>query len=121
MGAAVACPGRRVLLLQADGSGLYSVQALWTQAREQLDVVTVVCANSKYNILKLELAIQRVPGAGAASRALTDLGQPAVDWVALATGFGVRAVRARTVGELADELKAALGRAGPSLIEAALP
>ena len=60
VGAAVAAPGRRVINLQADGSGLYAAQALWTQARERLDVVTVVCANATYAILKLELAMQRV-------------------------------------------------------------
>ena len=63
LGAALACPGRRVICLQADGSGLYSVQALWSMARERADVVTLICANGAYNILKLELALQRVAGA----------------------------------------------------------
>lgn len=84
-------------------------------------MVVVVCANSKYNILKLELAIQRVGAPGAASRALTDLSGPAIDWVALATGFGVRAARVATVGALADEFTQALARKGPTLIEAVLP
>jgi acetolactate synthase-1/2/3 large subunit len=64
VGAAVACPDRRVINIQADGSGLYSPQALWTQARERLDVVTVVCSNRVYAILKLELAMQRVGAPG---------------------------------------------------------
>jgi acetolactate synthase-1/2/3 large subunit len=124
VGAAVACPTRRVINFQADGSGLYSAQALWTQAREQLDVVTIICANNKYNILRIELALQRVNCTASAGvgRSLTDLGQPSVDWVSLAKGFGVaNATRATTVGELADQLAAALARKGPSLIEACLP
>ena len=123
VGAAVACPGRRVISLQADGSGLYSPQALWTQAREALDVVTVICANGTYNILKLETALQRCAvggGSGVVARALTDIDAPAVDWCKLAEGFGVPATRATTVGELTAQLAAALARRGPSLIEAAL-
>jgi acetolactate synthase-1/2/3 large subunit len=123
VGAAIACPHRRVINLQADGSGLYSAQALWTQARERLNVVTLVCANHKYNILKIELALQRVPVAsGAVTRSLTDLGEPKIDWVALAKGFGVpHAVRVATVGALVDELEAALKQEGPTLIEVMLP
>ena len=122
VGAAVACPSRRVVNIQADGSGLYSVQALWTQARERLSVVTVVCANNKYNILKIEQGIQRTGASGQVARALTDLSDPRIDWVALGRGFGVaHAVRVSTVGALADEFGAALGRAGPTLIEATLP
>ncbi len=128
LGAAVACPGRRVINLQADGSGMYSLQALWTQARERCDVITVVCANARYAILKLELALQRVSTAPAssaakaapASRALTDLSAPAIDWVALAQGMGVHAVKAATVGELEAALTQALARSGPTLIEALL-
>jgi acetolactate synthase-1/2/3 large subunit len=122
VGAAVACPTRQVINLQADGSGLYSVQALWTQARERLNVVTVVCANSKYNILKIEVALQRCGASGQVARSLTDLGNPRMDWVALAHGFGVaHAVRVATVGALVDEFTAALRRTGPTVIEATLP
>ena len=90
------------------------------QAREQLDVVTVICANSSYNILKLELALQRVGGGGKAARALTALDEPRCDWVRLGEGLGVRSSRAATPDELQAQLHAALQRSGPSLIEAVL-
>lgn len=133
LGAAVACPGRRVINLQADGSAMYSLQALWSQARVQADVITVICANQRYAILKLELALQRVPvtapapglaaadaAGSSASRSLTDLGSPALDWTALARGMGVPASRVATVGELQAALREALARRGPTLIEAML-
>ena len=111
-----------MVLLQADGSGCYSTAALWTQARESLDIVNIVCHNDRYAILKLEQAVQRCAVGGSAARALTSIGTPQMDWVQLARGFGVQhAVRVETVGALADELAAALARAGPSLIEAMLP
>ena len=120
VGAAVAAPGRRVVNLQADGSGLYAPQALWTQARERLDVVTVVCANAKYAILKLELAMQRVGRPGDASRRLTDVADPAIRWVELAEGFGVPARSVDTAEAFAEAMREALSRSGPSLIEAKL-
>jgi acetolactate synthase-1/2/3 large subunit len=119
-GAALACPGRKVIALQADGSGLYTLQALWTQAREQLDVVTLICANRSYRILQLELARAGIAEPGAKARALTDLSHPALDWTALARGFGVPASRAASAEELARTLAAALASPGPSLIEAVL-
>jgi acetolactate synthase-1/2/3 large subunit len=114
-GAAVACPDRPVLSLQADGSALYTLQALWTQAREGLDVTTILFHNATYAILHMELG--RV-GADpeARSRSLLDL--PGLDFVALARGFGVPATRATTTTELADQLRAALAEPGPHLIEA---
>ena len=120
VGAAIACPDRKVINLQADGSGLYAPQALWTQARERLDVVTIVCSNAKYAILKLELALQKVGVPGSASRELTDITNPQIDWTSLARGFGVPARRAETAYELGEALREALNRAGPSLIEAVL-
>jgi acetolactate synthase-1/2/3 large subunit len=119
-GAAIACPDRRVIDLQADGSALYTLQALWTQAREQLDVVTLICANRSYRILQLELARAGIAEPGAKARALTDLSHPALDWTALARGFGVPATRAHTAEELASALTAALATRGPTLIEAVL-
>lgn len=120
VGAAVACPDRRVVALQADGSGLYTSQALWTMAREGLDVTVVICANRSYRILEFELLRAGVTEPGPAASSLTGLGSPPVDWVSLARGYGVDAVAAST----ADELVAALGRSfaadGPSLIEVAL-
>ena len=117
-GAALACPGRRVIALQADGSALFTVQALWTQAREGLDVTNVILNNGAYAILELELARAGAPSGGAAARALFDLTRPAIDFTALAAGFGVPATRVRTAGELAAALDRANATPGPHLIEA---
>jgi len=115
-GAAVACPDRKVVCLQADGAGMYTLQALWTQAREKLDVVDVVFANRVYKILYGEL---RATGAtpGRASDTLFDLGRPDLDWVGLARGMGVEAVRVESLETFADTFRAACGRRGPFLIE----
>jgi acetolactate synthase-1/2/3 large subunit len=120
-GAALACPDRRVLSFQADGSGLYTIQALWTQARESLDVTTVVCANRTYRILQVELQRAGISQAGRAARSLTDLGAPTIDWVHLATGLGVPAVRAEDANALVRALERAHAEPGPHLIEAMLP
>jgi acetolactate synthase-1/2/3 large subunit len=119
-GAAVACPDRRVVALQADGSALYTAQALWTQAREGLDVVTLLCANHSYRILQIELARAGISELGSAARSLTDLSQPTIDWVALASGFGVPASRVDTAEALRSTLEAAFAEPGPRLIEVAL-
>jgi acetolactate synthase-1/2/3 large subunit len=119
-GAAVACPERRVIALQADGSGMYTVQALWTQARESLDVTTVVCANRAYRILRVELARAGVAEPGPQALALTDLGRPVLDWVALARGLGVPGVRVESADELVAALRRSLAEPGPTLIEAVL-
>jgi acetolactate synthase-1/2/3 large subunit len=115
-GAAVACPDRKVVCLQADGAGMFTLQALWTQAREKLDVVNVVFANRVYRILYGEL---RTGGAtpGRASDTLFDIGRPDLDWVGLAEGMGVEAVRVETLERFADTFRAACGRRGPFLIE----
>jgi acetolactate synthase-1/2/3 large subunit len=120
-GAAIACPGRRVVSFQADGSGLYTVQALWTQARESLDVTTIVCANRAYRILQIELARAGVAQPGLAARGLTDLGSPPLDWVKLASGMGVAAVSVADAEGFVRELRRALAEPGPHLIEAVLP
>jgi acetolactate synthase-1/2/3 large subunit len=120
-GAAVACPDRPVIALQADGSAMYTVQALWTQAREQLDVTTVVCDNSAYAILAGELQNVGAAGGGARAGQLLDLGSPSLDFVALATGMGVPATRATTAEELAAQFRTALAEPGPHLIDAVLP
>jgi acetolactate synthase-1/2/3 large subunit len=115
-GAAVACPDRKVVCLEADGAGMYTVQALWTQAREKLDVVNVVFANRVYKILHGELLnVGAKPGP--ASNELFDLGRPEIDWVALAGSLGVEARRVENLEGFADVFKAACGRRGPFLIE----
>ncbi len=119
-GAAIACPGRKVLCLTGDGSAMYTVQALWTQAREQLDVVTVIYANRSYAILHGEL---RNVGAnpGPAARDMFDLDRPHLDWVTIANGMGVEAARAETAEDFNRALAAAFAGNGPFLIEAVVP
>ena len=115
-GAAVAAPDRKVVCLQADGGGMYSLQALWTQAREALDVVNVIFANRQYRILQGELAaVGAQPGR--ASRELFDIGRPDLDWVRLAEGMGVEGMRVDTLEGFADRFRAACARRGPSLVE----
>jgi acetolactate synthase-1/2/3 large subunit len=115
-GAAVACPNRKVVCLQADGAGMYSLQALWTQAREKLDVVNVVFANRRYAILQGELAaVGAQPGP--ASKELFDLSRPEIRWTKLAEGMGVEATRVETLEGFADAFTSARARRGPFLIE----
>ena len=118
-GAAVACPDRKVVCLHGDGGAMYTVQALWTMAREQLDVTTVIFANRSYGILNIEL--QRV-GADSGPQALSmlDIGNPDLDWVSLATGMGVEAVRVDEIGAFSDAFASAMLQSGPRLIEAVL-
>jgi acetolactate synthase-1/2/3 large subunit len=119
-GAALACPGRPVLALEADGSAMYTISALWTHARERLDITTVIFSNRSYAILGMEL--DRVTaGAGAAARGLLDLSRPGLDFTALAAGMGVPASRATTAAEFAAQLGSALAEPGPHLIEAVVP
>jgi len=126
-GAAVACPDRKVIALEADGSAMYTIQSLWTQAREGLDVTTIILANRAYAILDMELdrvGAVGTGGAGAAGRraaAMLDISRPNLDFVSLAAGMGVTATRAHTAEEFTEQLEAALGRPGPNLIEAILP
>jgi len=119
-GAAIACPDRVVVNLQADGSAMYTLQALWTQAREQLNVKTIICNNRSYRILGIELMRAGVKEFGKQAQQLIALTQPALDWVSLAKGLGVPGVRVETAEDLARELERALVEAGPQLIEAIL-
>jgi acetolactate synthase-1/2/3 large subunit len=121
VGAAVACPDRPVLALEADGSALYTIQALWTMAREHLDVTVIVFDNRAYAVLRMELDRVGAEASGDRARSMLSLDDPALDFVALAQGFGVPATRATTVDELADQLAAALGAPGPHLIDAVVP
>jgi acetolactate synthase-1/2/3 large subunit len=117
-GAAVACPQRKVLCLEGDGSALYTLQGLWTQAREGLDVTTVVLSNRSYAILAYEL--QRVGGGelGPRARRLFSLDEPPLDWVQMARSMGVPATRATSAEAFHRQLAAALAEPGPSLVEA---
>jgi acetolactate synthase-1/2/3 large subunit len=116
-GAAIACPDRPVIDLQADGSAMYTVQALWTQAREGLNVTTLICSNRSYRILQVELARAGITSYGPNAQALTELTQPPIDWVKLAQGFGVPGVTVGTGEDLAREMGKALTESGPHLIE----
>ena len=118
-GAAIACPDRKVIALESDGSGMYMPQALWTHAREQLNILTVVFANHSYQILRNEMSnVGATPGAKAGP--LMDIGRPRIDWVLLARTFGLEAFRAQTTDELVRQLQAGLATDGPALIEVAL-
>ena len=115
-GAALACPDRTVIDFEGDGAAAYTLQALWTQAREGLHVVTLLCANRSYRILEVEQ--QRAgarPGPRAAS--LTDLSGPPLDWVLLARGLGVPATRVDSAAALRDALRRSLAEPGPHLVE----
>jgi len=120
VGAAVACPDRRVLCLTADGSGMYTLQALWTMAREGLRVTTVVFANRAYGVLKREFSNLGIGEAGARAKALFEIGRPDLDWVSLAHGMGIPARRADSLEEFSDGLRRGYESGGPSLIEVRL-
>ncbi len=118
VGAAVACPDRRVLNLQADGSAAYTLQALWTQAREQLNVTTVIYANRAYRILEVEYTRTesgQQPGPRAGQ--LLSIGRPDLNWAQLAQGMGVEAARVETIEGFNRLLQGYLQQAGPNLIE----
>ena len=115
-GAAVGGGGRRVINLQADGSAMYTVQALWTQAREQLPVTTVILSNRKYQILLGEYQnVGANPGRTAMD--MLDLGNPDMDWVKIANGMGVEGARATTLEQVGDLMAQSFSRSGPFLIE----
>lgn len=115
-GAAIACPDRKVVCLHGDGGAMYTLQALWTQARERLDVTTVVFANRRYAILDIELRRVGATGNEAAAR-MFDLADPELQWVDLARGMGVEGVRVSTLADFADAFASAMRARGPRLIE----
>jgi acetolactate synthase-1/2/3 large subunit len=117
VGAAVACPDRRVLCLTADGSGMYTLQALWTMAREGLKVTTVVFANRVYGVLKREYSGIGAGEPGPRALSLFEIGRPDLDWVSLATGMGVPATRPASLDAFVKALRDGFASEGPSLIE----
>jgi acetolactate synthase-1/2/3 large subunit len=119
-GAAVAAPDRPVLCLQADGSAMYTIQALWTQAREGLNVTTVLLSNRSYAILNIELHRVGADAGGPQARRLLDLTQPDLDFCELARGMGVPARRAENAEDLASALESGFAEPGPSLVEVVL-
>lgn len=120
VGAAVACPDRKVIALEGDGSAMYGIQSLWTMARENLDVTTVIFSNRGYRILYAELANLGVDSAGLNSARLFDVADPSLDFVALARGHGVEGLKVSTAEEFAQAFAHAMKRKGPILIEAVI-
>ena len=119
-GASVACPGRKVICLEGDGSGMYTLQALWTQARYDLDVTTIIFANRAYRILQGELANVGAENPGRKALDMLDLSRPDLDWVKLANGMGVEATQITDCEGLAKALTDGLATTSPYLIEVVL-
>ncbi|MGH9057511.1 MAG: acetolactate synthase large subunit [Acidimicrobiales bacterium] len=117
-GAAVACPDRRVVCLEADGSAMYTIQSLWTQAREGLDVTTILVHNQAYAILQIEMHRVQTEPPGPTATSLLDLSPPVIDAVSLARGFGVPAESVSTAEQLRKALARSVAQPGPYLIEA---
>jgi acetolactate synthase I/II/III large subunit len=120
IGAAVSCPDRRILCLSADGSGMYTLQALWTMAREGLNVTTVIFANRDYAVLKREFSYLGVGDPGPRALDMFEIGRPDLDWVQLAKGMGVPGTRVASLGEFGKALRAGFACEGPTLIEVPL-
>ena len=120
LGAAVACPDRKVIALQADGSAMYTVQALWTMAREKTDVTVVLLNNRSYAILNIEMARVGAGRPNGKTLSMLNLSEPSMDWVQIAQGMGVRASRSRTAEEFHLQFAEAMDTKGPCLIEAML-
>jgi acetolactate synthase-1/2/3 large subunit len=118
IGAAVACPDRPVINLQADGSAMYTIQSLWTIAREKLNIVTVILANRGYAILRGEMVNVGLGNPGPRALDMLEIDRPAIGWVGLAESMGIEAARAGDCAQFNDLLKSALARGGPFLIEA---
>jgi acetolactate synthase-1/2/3 large subunit len=120
LGAALACPERTVINIEADGSAMYTVQALWSQAHEKANVITIICSNRKYFTIEFECRRAGFASLGAAAQALINMDNPPLDWISLSKGMNVPAVCVTTAEEFALALKAALNEPGPHLIEAVL-
>ena len=120
VGAAVAAPDRKVLSLNGDGAAMYTIQSLWTLARENLDVTVVVFANNSYRILNIEMTRTGAGEAGPQAAKLLGLGEPSIDWVPLAKGLGLPAVRCTTAEEFETAFAGAMAQRGPMFIEAAI-
>lgn len=121
VGAAMACPQRPVIALVGDGTAMYTLQALWSMAREQLDVTAIVFNNASYSVLNVELDRVGAASAGPKAKAQLDLGGPPLNFAQLAQGMGVHAVRAQTAEDFCTALEYALAQPGPHLIEALVP
>ena len=120
VGAAIACPDQKVIALEADGSGMYTVQALWTMVREQLDITVVLLNNRSYAILNIELSRVGVEQPGPTALSLLDLSNPDLEWTDIARGMGMQALKVETVSALDQAFADAMTQKGPCLIEVML-
>ena len=120
VGAAIACPDEKVIALEADGSGMYTVQALWTMVREQLDVTVVLLNNRSYAILNIELSRVGVEQPGPTALSLLDLSNPDLEWTDIARGMGMQAIKVETVAAFDQAFADAMAQKGPCLIEVML-
>ena len=120
LGAAVACPDQKVVALEADGSGMYTVQALWTMVREQLDVTVVLLNNRSYAILNIELSRVGVEQPGPTALSLLDLSKPDLEWTDVARGMGMQSIKVETVAAFDQAFADAMAQKGPCLIEVML-
>jgi acetolactate synthase-1/2/3 large subunit len=120
VGAAIACPDRPVLCLSADGSAMYTLQALWTMAREKLNVTTILFNNRVYQILLGEYANVGAGNPGRRALDMLQIGRPDLDFVALAHGMGVPGVRVTSLDELVKAVRGGLASGGPNLVEVML-
>jgi len=118
LGAAIACPNRTVIAVQADGSAMYTVQALWSMARENTDVTVVIFNNRSYAILNIELASVGAGQPTPKTLSMLDLSRPDINWVDISEGLGVPATRATTAEEFHQQFADAMSNHGPRLIEA---
>ncbi len=121
VGAAVACPDRQVIVLESDGSAMYTMQSWWTMAREGLDVITVLFNNASYAVLNMELNRVGATEGGPKAKEMLDLTRPTMDFVSMAQGCGVPATRATTAEEFIEQFQAALAAEGPHVIECIVP
>jgi acetolactate synthase I/II/III large subunit len=119
-GAALACPDRRVFCMVGDGSAMYTIQSLWTQAREGLNVTTIIFANNSYAILKAEYANMGAGTPGERALSMIDIDKPRIDWLAMAKSMGVPAVAAETAESFYEAMARSVREPGPCLIEVRL-
>jgi len=120
VGAAIACPERKVVALQADGSAMYTNQALWSMARERLDVCVIIYNNSRYAILNIELMRVGVTEPGERARSMLEIDKPTINWVAMGEAMGITSSRAETTEEFSEQFTKAMNTPGPYLIEAVI-
>lgn len=117
IGSAIACPDRKVIVLQGDGAAMYTPQSLWTIAHEGLNVLVVIFANRSYEVLRVDMRLRHQNVDGAVNHALTDLGTPAIDWAGLARSLGIRSARLDSMQAFNEAFAREAQTAEPALLE----